>query len=147
VWHSVGLKGSGTNNIVADPVFVPDDYTLDIAQARDGTAPGCSLDDGVIFRSPLSAQAWVGIVSPLLGVAQGACDVFTAYTRSKITTFGDRSAEAAPIQTALGETLAELDAAVALAERVNEGLFAHQPVTLAHRVRYRSTVAAAARLA
>src|SRR5215813_2571776 len=59
VWHSVGLKGSGTNNIVVDPIFVPAEYTLDLQQARDGTAPGCSLDDGVLFRSSLTAQTWI----------------------------------------------------------------------------------------
>ncbi len=42
VWHSVGLKGSGTNNIVVDPVFVPAEHTMNIDQARDGTAPGCA---------------------------------------------------------------------------------------------------------
>jgi 3-hydroxy-9,10-secoandrosta-1,3,5(10)-triene-9,17-dione monooxygenase len=147
VWYSVGLKGSGTNNIVADePVFVPDEYSLDLAQAREGTAPGCSLDDGVIFRSPFSAQPWVGIVAPLLGCARGACDAFIGYTRTKVSTFGEKSAEAVPMQLAIGESLADLDAAVALAERINEGLFAEQPVTLEHRVRYRRNATLAARL-
>jgi 3-hydroxy-9,10-secoandrosta-1,3,5(10)-triene-9,17-dione monooxygenase len=147
VWHSVGLKGSGTNNIVVDPVFVPAELTLNISEAREGTAPGCSLEDGVIFRSPLSAQAWVGIVSPLLGVAHGACDNFIGYTRTKTSTFGAKSADLAPLQVAIGESLAELDAAVALAVRINEGLFAEQPVTLEHRVRYRRNATLAARLA
>ena len=147
VWHSVGLKGSGTNNIVADNVFVPADHTVSITEAREATAPGCRLDDGVIFRSPLSAQAWVGIVSPLLGVAQGACDSFIGYTRTKTSTFGAKSAELAPMQVAIGESLAELDAAVTLAAGINAGLFAEQPVTLDHRVRYRRNATLAARLA
>jgi 3-hydroxy-9,10-secoandrosta-1,3,5(10)-triene-9,17-dione monooxygenase len=147
VWYSVGLKGSGTNNIVVDPVFVPEDYTLDIQAAREGTAPGCSVNDGVIFRSPLTAQAWVGIVSPLLGAALGGCEAFIDYTRTKISTFGEKSADSGPIQNAIGESLSDLDAAFALAERINEQLFAVQPVTLDHRVRYRRNATAAARLA
>lgn len=146
VWYSVGLKGSGTNNIVVDPVFVPEEFTMDLQQARDGTAPGCSLDDGVLFRSPLTAQAWVGIVSPLIGAARGACDAFIGYTRTKISTFGEKSAEGVPIQMAIGESLADLDAAFALAERINENLFSEQPVTLEHRVRYRRNATLAARL-
>jgi len=147
VWYSVGLKGSGTNNIVVDdPVFVPDEYSLDLAEAREGTAPGCSLDRGVLFRSPFTAQPWVGIVSPLLGCARGACDAFIAYTRTKVSTFGEKSSEAVPIQLAIGESLADLDAAFALVERINEGLFAEQPVTLEHRVRYRRNGGLAARL-
>jgi 3-hydroxy-9,10-secoandrosta-1,3,5(10)-triene-9,17-dione monooxygenase len=146
VWYSVGLKGSGTNNIVVDPVFVPAEFTLDISAAREGSAPGCALDDGVIFRSPLTAQAWVGLVAPLLGVAHGGCDAFVGYTRTKTSTFGDKTAENAPMQMAIGESLAELDAAVALVERINVGLFAERPVTLEHRVRYRRNAALAARL-
>jgi 3-hydroxy-9,10-secoandrosta-1,3,5(10)-triene-9,17-dione monooxygenase len=147
VWHSVGLKGSGTNSIVVDPVFVPAELTLDLAQAQEATAPGCALDDGVLFRSPLTAQAWVGIVSPLLGAAHGACDAFVAHARPKTSTMGEKTADAAPTQIAIGESLAELDAAMALAEGINTGLFAHQPVTLDHRVRYRRNAAAAARIA
>lgn len=147
VWYSVGLKGSGTNNIVVDPVFVPAEFTLDLQQARDGTAPGCSLDDGVMFRSSLTAQTWIGILAPLLGVARGACDAFIGYTRTKTSTFGEKVAEGGPMQIAIGESLAELDAAFALAERVNEVLFAEQPMTLEHRVRHRRNATAASRLA
>jgi 3-hydroxy-9,10-secoandrosta-1,3,5(10)-triene-9,17-dione monooxygenase len=147
VWYSVGLKASGTNNIVVDPLFVPAELTLDLQQARDGTAPGCSLDEGVLFRSPLTAQAWVGIVSPLLGVARGACDAFIDYTRAKISTMGDKVAEGAPMQIAIGESLADLDAAFALAERVNESLFANQPIALEHRVSHRRNATLASRLA
>ena len=109
---------------------MPAEYTLDLQQARDGTAPGCSLDDGVLFRSSLTAQTWIGILAPLLGVARGACDAFIGYTRTKISTFGEKVAEGGPMQIAIGESLAELDAAFALAERVNEVLFAEQPMTL-----------------
>ena len=147
VWYSVGLKGSGTNNIVVDPVFVPEAFTLDIEQARDATAPGCSLDDGVLFRSSLTAQTWLGLLAPLLGVARGACDAFIDYTRTKISTFGEKAAESGPTQTAIGESLAELDAAFALAERINEVLFAEQPMILEHRVRHRRNATAASRLA
>jgi alkylation response protein AidB-like acyl-CoA dehydrogenase len=59
---------------------------------------------------------------------------------------GEVSAESVPMQIAIGESEAELDAALALAAGINEGLFAHQPVTLAHRVRYRRNAALAARL-
>jgi len=147
VWNSVGLKGSGTNNIVVDPVFVPAEFTLDIQEMRDATAPGCSLDDGVIFRTSLSAQAWIGIVSPLLGAARGGCEAFIDYTSSKISTFGGKAAEDAAMQIAIGESLADLDAAFALAERANELLFAGEPIMLEHRVKNRRNATLAARLA
>jgi 3-hydroxy-9,10-secoandrosta-1,3,5(10)-triene-9,17-dione monooxygenase len=147
VWYSVGLKGSGTNNIVVDPVFVPADFTLDLQTARDATAPGCSLDDGPMFRAPFTAQTWVGILAPLMGAAHGGCDAFIAYTATKVSTFGDKAAEASAIQTAIGESLADLDAAAALVEAINAAIFAGRPLTLAHRVRHRRNVTAGSRLA
>jgi 3-hydroxy-9,10-secoandrosta-1,3,5(10)-triene-9,17-dione monooxygenase len=146
VWHSVGLRGSGTNNIVVDPVFVPAEHTMNIDEAREGVAPGCSLDDGVLFRSSFSAQPWMGLVSPLLGAARGGCEAFIDYTRSKISTFGEKSAESGSIQNAIGESLAELDAAYLLVERCNDVLFTEQPIKLEQRVRNRRNATMAGRL-
>jgi 3-hydroxy-9,10-secoandrosta-1,3,5(10)-triene-9,17-dione monooxygenase len=147
VWQSVGLKGSGTNNIVVERLFVPLELTLDIAQAREATAPGCALEAGPMFRSSLSAQTWVGLFAPLLGAATGGCDAFVAYMRTKVSTFGEKSADSGPIQIAIGESLADLDAAYALAERVNGAIFAGEPLGLGDRVRARRNVTAAARFA
>ena len=84
---------------------------------------------------------------PIPGVGGAAAYAFIGYTRTKISTFGEKVAEGGPMQIAIGESLAELDAAFALAERVNEVLFAEQPMTLQHRVRHRRNVTAASRLA
>lgn len=147
VWYSVGLKGSGTNNIVVEKLFVPSELTLDIATAREGTAPGCAVNDGALFRSPLTAQTWVGILAPLIGAATGGCDAFIAYMRTKVSTFGEKSADSVPIQIAIGESLADLDAAFALGAGINEALFAEQPPGLEQRVRARRSATRAAHLA
>jgi 3-hydroxy-9,10-secoandrosta-1,3,5(10)-triene-9,17-dione monooxygenase len=146
VWYSVGLKASGTNNIVVDPVFVPSELTLDITAAREGTAPGCALEDHPMFRSSLTAQTWVGILAPLVGAASGGSDAFSAYMRNKVSTFGEKSADVGHIQMAIGESLADLDAAYALAERINRAIFEEQPLGLEHRVRARRNATMAARL-
>jgi len=146
VWFSVGLKGSGTNNIVVDPVFVPEEFTLDLATAREGTAPGCSLDSGPLFRAPLTAQAWIGILSPLVGVGRGALDVFIDIMRAKVGTMGSKSSESVPMQNAIGESMADLDAAVALAEQVNAALISGEPIGIEHRVRHRRNATMGSRL-
>lgn len=147
VWYSVGLKGSGTNNIVVEKVFVPSEHTLDIAAARDATAPGCSLEDGPMFQSSFTAQTWVGILAPLIGAATGGSDAFIAYMRSKLSTFGEKSAESVPVQIAVGESLADLEAAFALGARINEAIFAGAPLAFEHRVKARRNAARAAQLA
>ena len=74
--YSVRLKGSGMNNIVVDPIFVPEEFTLDLPQARAGLQPRGGRPVSLVA----DARTWIGLLAPLLGVARGACDAFIDYT-------------------------------------------------------------------
>jgi 3-hydroxy-9,10-secoandrosta-1,3,5(10)-triene-9,17-dione monooxygenase len=39
-WYAVGLKGSGSNNVVVNDVFVREEFTVRSAEFATGTAPG-----------------------------------------------------------------------------------------------------------
>lgn len=146
-WHSVGLKGTGSNNILVDDVFVPEEHTVNMEQAREGTAPGCALDDGVLYRSSFAYQSPYGIISPMIGVARGAYEAFVAFTRGRVSTVSGASiADAAPVQTRIGEAAARIDAAYVILENINRILHEEQPVALAHRLRAKRDFAFAGRL-
>jgi len=146
-WHSVGLKGTGSNNILVDDVFVPEEHTLDTEQAREGTAPGCSLDDGVLYRSSFAYQSPYGIVSPMMGVARGAYETFVAFTRNRVSIVGGAQvADVVPVQIRIGEAAAGIDAAYTILENLNRILHEEAPVTLAHRFRAKRDFAFAAKL-
>jgi 3-hydroxy-9,10-secoandrosta-1,3,5(10)-triene-9,17-dione monooxygenase len=146
-WHSVGLKGTGSNNIVVDDVFVPQEHAIDLEQAREGTAPGCMLDDGILYRSSFAYQSPYGIISPMIGVARGAYDAFVAFTRERTSTVsGALVADAAPLQIRVGEAAAGIDAAYTIVENLNRILHEEAPVTLAHRIRAKRDFAFASRL-
>jgi 3-hydroxy-9,10-secoandrosta-1,3,5(10)-triene-9,17-dione monooxygenase len=146
-WNSVGLKGTGSNNIVVDPTFVSDDFTLDMADAREGRAPGGRLNDGKTFNAPLGVQFTFGILTPMLGLARGALDAFCDFTRDKRPLMGgDKAAELIPIQIRLGESEAEIDAAWTIAEKLNAKVFGQDSFTIEDRTRSRRDFVLAARL-
>jgi alkylation response protein AidB-like acyl-CoA dehydrogenase len=68
-WFSVGMRGTGSNTIVVDDVFVPEGHSCsrDELLAGDGgpdTPPAC--------RTPLRAVNGMTFAAPLLGAARGA---------------------------------------------------------------------------
>jgi 3-hydroxy-9,10-secoandrosta-1,3,5(10)-triene-9,17-dione monooxygenase len=146
-WHSVGLKGTGSNSVLVDDVFVPEQHTFDMEQAREATAPGCTLDEGVLYRSSFAYQSPYGIISPMMGVARGAYDAFVAFTRDRVSTVSGASiADAVPVQIRIGEAAAGIDAAYVILENVNRILHEEQPILLEHRLRAKRDFAFAGKL-
>jgi 3-hydroxy-9,10-secoandrosta-1,3,5(10)-triene-9,17-dione monooxygenase len=101
-WFTAGMRGTGSNTIVTDEVFVPEAYVLRIADLREGTGPG----------APLSFTA------PMLGAAQGAYEDLLTWVRDKRLPGGARLAEAGTVQDAIGRTAADLDAAELLLRNI-----------------------------
>ena len=148
VWNSVGLKGSGSNNIVVNDVFIPEHRTLDTAAFIEGRSPGSRVNDGVLFHQPGFGAFAFGILSPLLGMARGALDAFVELTRSRINlSSGERTAQLGSIQRKMGESAAEIDAAYAIAKGVNGMLQTQLPLTKEQRIGARRDFAFASRLA
>ena len=54
VWHAVGLAGSGSNDIVADNVFLPEHRILDTEAVKGGPTPGSAVNDHYLYRMPRS---------------------------------------------------------------------------------------------
>src|SRR5262249_14129983 len=69
-WHTMGLAGTGSKNIVARDVFVPAHRTLAFAELTDATAPGMRASPNPLYRQSFLAALPITIVSPVLGMAE-----------------------------------------------------------------------------
>ena len=78
VWDTVGLRGTGSNDIVVDDVFVPEHRTLSFQRTSKCDCPGQELNDGPLYRMPY------GTIHPF---AVG-CAASTACTTSRPVTPG-----------------------------------------------------------
>jgi len=129
-WNSVGLKGSGSNNIVVEGASVPEAFSLDLGAAYGGHAPGSQFLNGPLYQAPLSSQFQFGLLGPMMGVARGAMDTFLDFSRERIATMtGGKVAENPLLQVRIGESAAEIDAAYAILDKISHGVMSGELAT------------------
>jgi 3-hydroxy-9,10-secoandrosta-1,3,5(10)-triene-9,17-dione monooxygenase len=105
VWHVIGLRGTGSNDIVVDKAFVPDYRT-------HAYTSGSVTSDSPIYQLPFASVFTFGITAPLLGAAQGALDEHIQWTAERVRiTRGTRVAEEPFSQARVAEAFGELDGA------------------------------------
>jgi len=112
-WHVMGLRATGSNDVEASDVFVPDARTLAVDATRGGaTHPGAEANPGAIFRIPIFATFPYMLTGIALGIAQGAYDDLLAATRDRVARYSGKSlADMAAIQIRIAEAAACIDTA------------------------------------
>lgn len=119
-WHTSGMRGTGSNTIVARDVLVPEEHTLLRSALLEGDAPGSAVNSGRIYQLPFMSYAPLGFAAVMLGAAQGALDYFQDWLLEQIErprpTVGDQTA----IYVRMGQAAADLDAAQLLLTRAVE---------------------------
>jgi 3-hydroxy-9,10-secoandrosta-1,3,5(10)-triene-9,17-dione monooxygenase len=119
VWDTIGLRGTGSNDILVDDVFVPEHRTLSFQHTSRCVCPGQELNDGPLFRLPYGSVHPYAITAPLIGMATGAYESYVGYTRERIRAsyVGEKAAEDAFAQVRVAEAACEIDAAWLQLER------------------------------
>ena len=91
-WHTAGLRGTGSADVAVDDIFVPDRRALPIAATKGGgDAPGCAVNDAVLYRLPAFAMFSINQSAVAVGLAQAALDDFVARTRERVARMSGRS--------------------------------------------------------
>jgi 3-hydroxy-9,10-secoandrosta-1,3,5(10)-triene-9,17-dione monooxygenase len=118
-WHVMGLRGTGSNDVEAKDVFVPEARTLAVDATRGGTNhPGAELNTGALFRIPIFATFPYMLTGIALGIAQGAYDDFMEGARNRVARYSGRSlADMTAIQVKVAEAAACIDTARMLMRR------------------------------
>lgn len=75
-WHVIGLKGTGSKDIVVEDAFVPDYLTHRFADSFMGTDPGLAHYENGNFRYPFGIVFAYCLASATIGMAEGALDEF-----------------------------------------------------------------------
>ncbi len=110
-WHVMGLKGTGSKEIVVKDTFVPEYRTHSGMDAFNGTSPGLKVNHAPLYRLPF-AQVFVRAVSSAsIGALQGALTAFREYGAKRVSSNDfSRTAEDPAAE------LAAADAALAISE-------------------------------
>jgi 3-hydroxy-9,10-secoandrosta-1,3,5(10)-triene-9,17-dione monooxygenase len=112
VWDTIGLRGTGSNDIVVDDVFVPEHRTLSFRDTARCVCPGQELNAGPLFRMPYGSIHPYAITAPLIGMAEGAYESYVGYTRERIRAsyLGEKAAEDGFAQVRVAQAACEIDA-------------------------------------
>ncbi|MEE4145433.1 MAG: acyl-CoA dehydrogenase family protein [Halieaceae bacterium] len=82
-WYSMGLQGTGSNDIVVADAFVPDYRTHKQMDGFTGNNPGIALNKAPLYRLPW-AQTFVRVVStPAIGAAREGLRLYKEAVKRK----------------------------------------------------------------
>jgi alkylation response protein AidB-like acyl-CoA dehydrogenase len=111
-WFMAGMKGTGSNTIVANGVFVPEHRFLPYPQAFAGTYR-TEHGDETLYRSALVPVTILILAGSQLGVARAALDlaIAKAGTRGITHTTFARQADSAGFQMLIAEAAMKIDTA------------------------------------
>lgn len=129
-WHTLGLRGTGSHDAVADDVFVPDTRVFSLF---DGP-----VLDRPLYRFPIFGFFALSIAAAALGNAQAAIDDLVALAAGKVGQGSSRTlAERTPTHASVAAAEASLRAARALYYDAIEGAWqaaqGDEPVSVALR--------------
>ncbi|MGB9303659.1 MAG: acyl-CoA dehydrogenase family protein [Mycobacterium sp.] len=143
-WHTVGMRGTGSDTWVADDVLVPDHRTIPMSTVADEMPRVAGKES--MFRLPFMTLAALPLVAPLLGLGRAALQLVIdkAPTKAMHDTFFVRQSESVGVQiqiaeAALGLRTAQLhayDIAATLDDAAAEGRL----VTYASRAEIRARI-------
>jgi 3-hydroxy-9,10-secoandrosta-1,3,5(10)-triene-9,17-dione monooxygenase len=118
VWDTVGLRGTGSNDIIIDDVFVPEYRTLSFTDTAKCVCPGHEVNKAAIYKVPFASVFSCSISLPIIGMARGAYEAFTEYTKERVrASSGAKASEDVFGQMAVAEAANLIDIAWLQIER------------------------------
>ena len=87
-WNVVGLRGTGSKDVIVKDAFVPAYRTMDAAKVMDGTAQREAGMTEPLYLMPWSTMFPLGISSATIGIAEGALAAHLDYQRQRVGATG-----------------------------------------------------------
>jgi alkylation response protein AidB-like acyl-CoA dehydrogenase len=108
-WNVVGLRGTGSKDVVVDKAFVPLYRTVQATKVLDGTATvEAGRQDSALYRTPWSAIFPPAITAAVIGIAEGALAAHVAYQRDRVSMGYVKVADDPWAQSTIGEAASEI---------------------------------------
>ena len=116
-WFTAGMRGTGSNTVITENVFVPNSRVLRIADLIAGNGPG-SPPAGThsVFRLPFYFYSALTFLAPMLGAARHAYESLRDGLKAKGAAPGSAALKTS-VQVGLARVAADLDAVELLLRR------------------------------
>ncbi|MFF2084210.1 acyl-CoA dehydrogenase family protein [Nocardia sp. NPDC058176] len=147
-WNVVGLKGTGSKDIIVKDAFVPSYRVMNGDHVIDGTAQREYGVTETLYKMPWSTMFPLGISAAVIGIAEGALAAHLDYQRERVGAQGTAVKDDPYVLFAIGEAAADINAArqelLANVDRVWNLVEAGREVDFADRAAGRRTQVRAA---
>jgi 3-hydroxy-9,10-secoandrosta-1,3,5(10)-triene-9,17-dione monooxygenase len=111
-WHVMGLRGTGSKDVIARGVFVPEHRAIDTRTFFRAKSRYSANHRTNLYRLSPEAMLSLSVATALLGSARFALAQFVERTKQRrVILTGARKAEHAPTQVRLAEAAAEIQSA------------------------------------
>jgi 3-hydroxy-9,10-secoandrosta-1,3,5(10)-triene-9,17-dione monooxygenase len=141
-WHTIGLKGTGSKDIVIDNVFVPEHRTHKMIDGFRRASPGNEVNPAPLYRLPFGQIFVRSVSTSAIGAALGALDIYTGIAAKRVAAGdGQKVAEDPSAQMVAAQAGALIDEARVVLHRNFDEMMtkvkAGQELTLDRRLRFR----------
>jgi 3-hydroxy-9,10-secoandrosta-1,3,5(10)-triene-9,17-dione monooxygenase len=109
-WDVVGLRGTGSKDIVVKDAFIPSYRVLEFAKLIDGSQPRDAGLTNPLYHLPFSCAFPLGITSAVIGIAEGALAHHLAYQQGRVQVTGTKIKDDPYVLYAIGEAAGEIAA-------------------------------------
>jgi alkylation response protein AidB-like acyl-CoA dehydrogenase len=149
VWHTSGMRATGSNDVVVADVWVPAHRLAKVVDIYAGTTPGAALHDAATYRWPMVPALALVAAMPALGSAERAADLFAERLGNRVLAYsgaaqkeqpaaqirlGDARVRLRALGGLLDDTVGRIQAAVGRGERLGRAARADARVAAAHIV-------------
>jgi 3-hydroxy-9,10-secoandrosta-1,3,5(10)-triene-9,17-dione monooxygenase len=121
VWDVIGLRGTGSEDVVCVEIFVPEHRSLATAKASahgdEVVLQGEKVHSSTFYRIPLWSWFPMTIAPALIGAAQGGLETMIERLKGRTDLFGNRLCDREGIKRRLAEAAGKIDSARLLFRR------------------------------
>lgn len=147
-WFTMGMRGTGSKDVVLEDVFVPEHRGVDMANAWVGTVPGVHIP---LYQLPISAVLATMLCGTIVGMAERGLELFVETTRTRRDAYtGEAKVNSVGLQRRVAEANAEIAHAWSLVQQncdLFDAAMQHAPpMVTEHRAQARWNAAYAAEL-
>ncbi len=150
-WHTSGLRGTGSKDVLAESVFVPEHRILSLRAASEARTPGRELHATPFLRVPFFSIFAPGVIGTILGLAAGGYDEFVHRTAEKLGGIsGVKVGERGDVHLRMGLAASNIEAGTLMVLKTYDEVRAAGEsgvYSIDDRVRWRARIAWAAKLA
>ncbi|MGO4616771.1 3-hydroxy-9,10-secoandrosta-1,3,5(10)-triene-9,17-dione monooxygenase oxygenase subunit [Nocardia sp. 2YAB30] len=113
VWNVVGLRGTGSNTVVVEDIFVPTHRFLSFRAMSELKSPGLEQNSDPVYKMPWGTIHPTTISTPIVGMAYGAYEAHVEHQGKRVRAAyaGEKAKDDPFAKVRIAEASSDIDAA------------------------------------